>query len=330
LAVAPDGSKIYILNKRCGDLRSTRPRLNEEPFLFEDCPPYPEINQSDPRGYIYEFDTADKKLKLLTIAGKPPLSCELGEDIEIDSQGRLYVNTPGNHRIYRIDIQKQQVEQILEALNYHDGDRSASPAPSQRPLLDGPAYLYLEQNTVYYSMAAEQVNTPERIYKHNENGATETLLNVNGAGGSDSFPKFAVYKGQLNWNGGAWIFPPFPVSSPVDAQRITFTAEPTPQLKGSSILHRFDSLGQLFSTGTYHVVLKNTFLSQQKAHTSIFAGSGLPGYQDGAKQNAQFKFPMGLATDTNNNLYVADTGNHAIRRITPDGTVTTLYKESLK
>jgi hypothetical protein len=52
LAVAPDGSKLYILNKRCGDLRSTRPRLNEEPFLFDDCPPYHKINQSDPRGYI--------------------------------------------------------------------------------------------------------------------------------------------------------------------------------------------------------------------------------------------------------------------------------------
>ncbi len=43
-------------------------------------------------------------------------------------------------------------------------------------------------------------------------------------------------------------------------------------------------------------------------------GSGNPGFWDGALQNSGFNFPMGLSVN-DNYLYVADTGNHAIRRI---------------
>ncbi|MFN4151817.1 MAG: hypothetical protein ACK4IX_12830 [Candidatus Sericytochromatia bacterium] len=34
-----------------------------------------------------------------------------------------------------------------------------------------------------------------------------------------------------------------------------------------------------------------------------------------------------MAIDSNDNIYVADTGNNAIRKITPDGIVSTFYKE---
>src|SRR5690554_7041252 len=38
----------------------------------------------------------------------------------------------------------------------------------------------------------------------------------------------------------------------------------------------------------------------------------------------RFHTPSALAIDAHGNLYVADTGNHAIRRVAPDGSVTTL------
>jgi DNA-binding beta-propeller fold protein YncE len=51
---------------------------------------------------------------------------------------------------------------------------------------------------------------------------------------------------------------------------------------------------------------------------------GVEGFQDGQGAAARFATPSGLAIDAAGNLYVADTGNHAIRKVTPDGRVTTL------
>lgn len=54
------------------------------------------------------------------------------------------------------------------------------------------------------------------------------------------------------------------------------------------------------------------------------AGDGQEGYKDGFGPSAQFKNPWGLARDSKNNIYVADTGNHCIRKITQEYYVTTL------
>jgi len=56
---------------------------------------------------------------------------------------------------------------------------------------------------------------------------------------------------------------------------------------------------------------------------TTFAG-GREGFADGNGAAAAFHTPSALALDHLGNLYVADTGNHAIRKIAPDGTVTTL------
>jgi streptogramin lyase len=48
------------------------------------------------------------------------------------------------------------------------------------------------------------------------------------------------------------------------------------------------------------------------------------GSNDGDRTAARFRFPAGIAADTQCNLFVADTGNHTIRRIAASGAVTTL------
>jgi DNA-binding beta-propeller fold protein YncE len=58
---------------------------------------------------------------------------------------------------------------------------------------------------------------------------------------------------------------------------------------------------------------------------STFAGlAGNPGFSDGLGNQARFWNPHGVAADSAGNLYVADTGNSIIRKITPDGMVSTL------
>ncbi|GAA5142016.1 hypothetical protein GCM10023213_27220 [Prosthecobacter algae] len=51
---------------------------------------------------------------------------------------------------------------------------------------------------------------------------------------------------------------------------------------------------------------------------------GVRGDQDGLGTAARFNQPRGLFSDASGNLYVADTGNHKIRKIAPDGQVTTI------
>ena len=58
----------------------------------------------------------------------------------------------------------------------------------------------------------------------------------------------------------------------------------------------------------------------------VFAGRGEPGYdgEGGARADAQFTTPRGIAVDSAGRVLVADTGNHRIRRIELDGSVRTV------
>lgn len=57
---------------------------------------------------------------------------------------------------------------------------------------------------------------------------------------------------------------------------------------------------------------------------STFAGSLSGGFTNGTLTGAQFDNPMGIATDGSGNLYIADSFNSAIRKISADGEVITV------
>ncbi len=57
---------------------------------------------------------------------------------------------------------------------------------------------------------------------------------------------------------------------------------------------------------------------------STFAGGGQAGTTDGNGTNARFSSPYGIEVDAEDNLYVTDSATHLIRKITPNGDVTTL------
>lgn len=80
-------------------------------------------------------------------------------------------------------------------------------------------------------------------------------------------------------------------------------------------------------------VAGNTYVADRGNHSirkitpggvvTTLAGSASPGATDGLGVAARFNSPEAIAIDVNGNLYVGDTGNRKIRKITPEGMVTT-------
>jgi sugar lactone lactonase YvrE len=62
---------------------------------------------------------------------------------------------------------------------------------------------------------------------------------------------------------------------------------------------------------------------------STFVGGITAGNSDGTGTAAKFNAPYGLRLDGSGNLYVADSNNKSIRKVTPSGDVTTLFKSKL-
>lgn len=63
---------------------------------------------------------------------------------------------------------------------------------------------------------------------------------------------------------------------------------------------------------------------QGRAVSTLAGSAGHPGYADGTGTAALFDTPRGIATGYDGSIYVSDSGNHVIRKITREGVVTTI------
>jgi sugar lactone lactonase YvrE len=82
-----------------------------------------------------------------------------------------------------------------------------------------------------------------------------------------------------------------------------------------------DQTGKLYVADTYNDTIR--LVTPQGTNwvvTTIAGQAGNAGGNDGTNQAALFYQPAGIAVDQGGNVYVADSGNYTIRKITPAGT----------
>ena len=93
---------------------------------------------------------------------------------------------------------------------------------------------------------------------------------------------------------------------------------------------------QTAQAGYYSVVVSNGLGSVKSSSVWVsvidytpytfttMAGLANSGSEDGPGSDARFNYPVGVAVDAAGNVYVADTSNHTVRKMAPEGVVTTL------
>lgn len=108
-----------------------------------------------------------------------------------------------------------------------------------------------------------------------------------------------------------------------------------PQIGGGNVdgvgtVARFGAVGGIATDGAGNIYVADTDnrtirrVSRNGVVSTAFGNANARGSADGVGAAARFNNPRGVATDSHDNVYVVDTGNHTIRKITPDGAVSTL------
>ena len=82
-----------------------------------------------------------------------------------------------------------------------------------------------------------------------------------------------------------------------------------------------DSLGNIFYADTYNNRIRKI---TAEGFVSTYAGTGVYGYAEGNVTSAQFRWPGGIAISSDGTVFVADSDNQRIRKISPAGIVSTL------
>lgn len=226
----------------------------------------------------------------------------------VGGDGNLIVADRDNHVIRGIVIEntKQTAASIAGDINGAGLQQvSATLDPTALNLQPGATYFFRWVSTV--SGATQNPGASFTVYEMPEiatdpaDPVTPTAARLNATVNARNSPTKVVFE----YSTDPEMLPPVGVSTLADAT-------------GNGVVP--DGTGGVYlADGAGHRVLHVSAAGV----VTTFAGSGMAGFADGPGATAKFESPAGLARDAVGNVYVADAGNHRIRKITPAGVVST-------
>ena len=242
--------------------------------------------------------------------------------VAVDAAGNIYVADYGNNLIRRISATG------VVSTFAGNGSQGLINAPGLLASFNQPTGVAIDAaGNVYVGDAGNN-----RIRKITPAGAVSTLAGSDSTGyadGADTSASFFHPEGiTLDAAGNVYV---------ADAGN-NLIRKVTPGGTVSTLAGNGTNVGEtnIFSnpTGVAADAAGNVFVANYidnnilKVSTagviSVVAGSGATGAANGSGSSATFYFPNSVAVDAANNVYVADGINNLIRKITPDGTVSTL------
>lgn len=249
-------------------------------------------------------------------------------DVAVDSAGDLYVVDSGNHVIRKVT--REGLVSTMAGEPYEAGRVDATGTAAR---FDSPWGIDVAPNGDIY--VADSSN--DTIRKITRSGVVTTVAGSGAYGRTNAVgtqASFAFPTGLAIDRGVIFVADRqnHAIRRIAVSLQVTTFAGATPSngtadgVGTSARFHypqnaAFDRAGNLYVADTASTIRKIT----PDGVVSTFAGApGTPGSTDGSRAEARFRFPSGVAVDATDNVWVADTSNHTIRKITPDGVVTTV------
>jgi sugar lactone lactonase YvrE len=255
--------------------------------------------------------------------------------VAVDAIGNLYIADTSNHRIRKVDTSGIIATVAGNGIEGHSGDGG----PATSASLNTPIGVAVDTARNLY--IADAFNN--RIRKVNAAGVITTV-----AGNGD-----AGFSGDHAAATNASLSAPFGVAvdkagnlyiADTSNHRVrkvdtsgtitTVAGNGTESFSGDGGAATRASLN--FPTGVTMDRAGDLFITDQSNHRirkvnaagviTTVAGNGDAGFSGdhAAATNASLDLPIGTAVDSTGNLYIADTSNHRIRRVSTDGMVTTV------